>query len=44
MRVSLAASLIEIAKLIDLKTESEDSAEDRTFMVEVANHLLADED
>ena len=44
IRVSLAASLIEIAKLINLKEDSEDANEDRTLMVEVANHLLSDED
>ena len=44
IRVSLSASLLEIAKLIDLKQDSEEANEDRTLMVEVANNLLADED
>lgn len=43
VRKSLAASLIEVAKLIDLKEEAPDS-EDHLFMVEVANHLLSDVD
>ena len=37
VRVSLSASLVEVAKLIDLKQDSEDAADDRTLMVEVAN-------
>jgi hypothetical protein len=43
VRKSLAASLIEISKLIDLK-EDLDENDDRTFMVEVANNLLSDAD
>ena len=43
VRKSLAASLIEVAKLIDLKDDPPDSA-DHLFMVEVANHLLSDVD
>lgn len=43
VRKSLAASLVEIGKLIDLK-EDLDENDDRTFMVEVANHLLSDVD
>ena len=44
IRVSLAASLIEIVKLINLKEDTEEANEDRTLIVEVANHLLSDED
>lgn len=44
IRVSLAASLVEIVKLINLKEDTEEANEDRTLMVEVANHLLSDED
>ena len=43
VRKSLAASLIEVAKLIDLNEDPPDS-EDHLFMVEVANHLLSDVD
>ena len=43
VRKSLAASLIEVAKLIDLKDDAPGS-EDHLFMVEVANHLLSDVD
>ena len=43
VRKSLAASLIEVAKLIDLKEDAAGS-EDHLFMVEVANHLLSDVD
>ena len=43
MRKSLAASLVEICRLIGLKDENDEN-DDRTFMVEVANHLLADVD
>ena len=42
VRRSLAASLVEIARLIELKDSDLDENEDRTFMVEVANHFLAD--
>ena len=43
VRKSLAASLIEVAKLINLNEDPPDS-EDHLFMVEVANHLLSDVD
>ena len=43
MRRSLAASLVEICRLINL-TDSLDENDDRTFMVEVANQLLEDAD
>ena len=43
VRKSLAASLVEICRLIGLKDENDEN-DDRTFMVEVANHLLADVD
>ena len=43
VRKSLAASLIEVAKLINLNDDPQDS-EDHLFMVEVANHLLSDVD
>lgn len=43
VRKSLAASLIEICKLIDLR-EDLDENDDRTFMVEVASNLLDDAD
>lgn len=43
VRKSLAASLVEVGKLIDLR-EDLDENDDRTFMVEVANHLLSDVD
>lgn len=43
VRKSLAASLIEICKLIDLKSDLDEN-DDRTFMVEVANNLLGDAD
>ena len=43
VRKSLAASLIEVAKLIDLKSDVAGS-ENHLFMVEVANHLLSDVD
>lgn len=40
VRKSLAAGLIEVAKLIDLKEQSR--IEDQMFIVEVANHFLSD--
>lgn len=43
VRKSLAASLVEICRQIGLKDQL-DEDEDWTFMVEVANHLLADTD
>lgn len=43
VRKSLAASLIEICKLISLKDDLDEN-DDRTFMVEVANTFLADAD
>lgn len=43
MRKSLAASLVEICRLIDLKADLDEN-DDRTFMVEVANQLLSDVD
>ena len=43
VRKSLAAGLVEIAKLLDLKDSLDDSSEaDRSFLVEVANHFLSD--
>jgi len=41
VRKSLAASLIEIAKLISLKDAT---AEDQTFFVDAINHFLQDVD
>lgn len=41
VRRSLAASLVEIAKLIGLSDDLDEN-DDRTFMVEVANQFLAD--
>ena len=43
VRKSLAASFIEVCRLIGLK-EDLDENDDRTFMVEVANNLLSDAD
>ena len=43
VRKSLAASLIEVCRLIDLKDDLDEN-DDRTFMVEVANNLLDDAD
>ena len=41
MRKSLAASLIEICRLIGLNDDLDEN-DDRTFMVEVASQLLGD--
>ena len=43
VRKSLAASLVEVCRLIRLNDDLDEN-DDRTFMVEVANHLLADAD
>ena len=43
MRKSLAASLIEICRLIGLNDDLDEN-DDRTFMVEVASQLLGDTD
>lgn len=43
VRKSLAASLVEVCRLIGLNDDLDEN-DDRTFMVEVANHLLADAD
>ena len=43
VRKSLAASLVEICRLIGLN-EDLDENDDRTFMVEVANQLLGEAD
>ena len=43
VRKSLAASLVEICKLIGLKDDLDEN-DDRTFMVEVANTFLVDAD
>ena len=43
VRKSLAASLVEICRLISLN-EDLDENDDRTYMVEVANQFLADTD
>ena len=43
VRKSLAASLIEICRLIGLKDDLDEN-DDRTFMVEVASQLLGDTD
>ena len=42
VRKSLAASLVEIARLLDLKDE--EAEEERSFLVDVANNLLSDVD
>jgi len=41
VRKSLAASLFEVARLIKLNDDLDEN-DDRTFLVEVANHFLAD--
>ena len=43
VRKSLAASLVEVCRLISLN-EDLDENDDRTYMVEVANQFLADTD
>jgi hypothetical protein len=43
VRKSLAASLVEVCRLIELKGDL-DEDDDRTFVVEVVNHLLEDDD
>lgn len=43
VRKSLAASLIEICRLIGLNDDLDEN-DDRTFMVEVASQLLGDTD
>ena len=43
VRKSLAASLVEVSRLIGLN-EDLDENDDRTFMVEVANHILGEAD
>ena len=43
VRKSLAASLIEVSRLIGLKDDLDEN-DDRTFMVEVASQLLGDAD
>ena len=41
MSKSLAASLFEVARLIKVNDDLDEN-DDRTFLVEVANHFLAD--
>ena len=43
VRKSLAASLVEICRLISLNDDLDEN-DDRTYMVEVANQFLADAD
>ena len=43
VRKSLAASIVEICRLIGLRDDLDEN-DDRTFMVEVANQFLADAD
>ena len=43
VRKSLAASLVEVSRLIGLDDDLDEN-DDRTFMVEVANHMLGEAD